>query len=233
MFLIISFGNCKKDANTSVKYSYNYFPTEVGTWIIYNVDSITFDDFYNPIRVDTSNFQLKEVIESTFIDNENRKAQRIEIYKRYTQTDSWIINRVYYQVLTKNIAERVEENLRFIKLIFPPKINMTWKGNSFIVYEDKLGCDFLGDWNYKYVKVDEPKTINLFQFDSTLTVLQVDDSNAVCRNFVKECYATNVGLVSKKLIRLWSGSINPLLPFAKRAGRGYILNYEISAYGKN
>jgi hypothetical protein len=233
IFLTMMLTGCHDNTIVPDNSIYNYFPTKVGSWVIYDVDSVRFNDFYKPVRVDTSTFQVLEKIESNFTDNEGRTAQRIEVYKRQTQEDNWTLDQVYYQVLTKSMAERVEENLRFIKLIFPPKTNISWKGNAYISYEDGWGCGFWGDWDYKYLDVDKPKKINSLQFDSTLTVFQVDDSNAICRSFGNECYAKNIGLVSKKFVRLWTDSIIPIVPFAARAKKGYILNYKIVAFGQD
>lgn len=62
------------------------FPTEVGRYVVHQVDSISYNDFFTPVKIDTAHFQLKEVIESVFTDNEGHESERIERYVRYADT---------------------------------------------------------------------------------------------------------------------------------------------------
>lgn len=50
---------------------------------------------------------------------------------------------------------------------------------------------------YKVVNFNQPLTLGSFSFDSTLTVIQKDDSTLTNIDRRKEIYAANVGLVYK------------------------------------
>jgi len=129
--IVLLFAACKKDkAVETVDIGYNYFPTEVGRYVVYQVDSISYDDFFTPVKIDTAHFQLKEVIESVFTDNEGRASERIERYVRYADTLPWSLRDVWYQTRSTTKAEKVEENVRFIKLTFPTQNNQKWNGNA-------------------------------------------------------------------------------------------------------
>ena len=95
---------------------YEYFPNDSGIWVQYVVDSIDYDDEFGN---DTFQFQLLEKIESKSIDNEGRDAQRIERLKRPNDSSIWRIKDVWYANLTESKAEKIEENLRYVKLNFP------------------------------------------------------------------------------------------------------------------
>lgn len=183
--------SCKKDVAPPLDVGYGYFPTNVGHWIIYDVVTIEHDAPVN--KHDTAVFQIKEIIESTFLDNEYRETQRIERYLRSDSTLPWVIKDVWFSNLTSSTAEKVEENVRFIKLIFPISLEKTWDGNV---------SNPQDIWNYEYTEVDAPYTINILSFDSTVTVLQIDEGNLIEKNYALEIYAKNVGMIYKELLLL-------------------------------
>ena len=197
--LIVS---CKKDKPISpLNFGYTYFPNNVGHYVIYNVDSLV----ANPLRpsgVDTSIYQIKEVIDSIFPDASGRPTQRIVRYKRANDSSLWVLEKVWSGNLTTTDAEVVEDNIRYVKLIFPTNLNATWNGNGF---------NILGAQNYQYTSVNVPLTLNNTYFDSTVAVLQDSNMNLVAHQFYQEIYATGVGLISKKIINLSDSGFNPLL----------------------
>lgn len=52
---------------------YDYFPTETGKYVTYKVDSIVYDDFYIPVKIDTFSFLIKEVIDAELEKSANKK----------------------------------------------------------------------------------------------------------------------------------------------------------------
>ena len=134
--ITLSFGGCKKDSDTTPPFlGYNYFPLNVGSESIYQVDSIgylgyTYNAITHTVEIDTIHYQIKEVIESFFTDNEGRQTARIERYKRMTDAQPWVIYKVLSANVTVKAAERFEDNVRYFKLVFPPAENEKWKGGS-------------------------------------------------------------------------------------------------------
>jgi hypothetical protein len=197
--LLAILASCKKDKEvTAVDVGYGYFPDEVGHYVIYEGDSISYkDDQQEPH--DTFRFLTKEIIESVYTDNEGRPTLRIERYTKWfndtvpyeqmpwTLTDVWAANR------TSTTAEKVEENVRYVKLSFPVRENSSWNGNAF---------NYLEEWEYEYDDINTAGTVNNISFDSVATVLQNDVENLVDRKYGVEKYAKNVGLVYKELLLL-------------------------------
>ena len=70
IILALSLFSCKKDKSTAPDLGYNYFPDQVGRYVVYDVDSFYYNDFTN--QTDTFKFQLKEKIQSIYYDNQNR-----------------------------------------------------------------------------------------------------------------------------------------------------------------
>ena len=85
------------------------------------------------------------------------------------------------------MLKKVEENERYIKLIFPVASGQAWNGNAY---------NSLGEQDYQYGNVNVPYSVNGLNFDSTATVLQDDivpDSNLVQVRIEEEMFAKHVG----------------------------------------
>ncbi|MBA3647865.1 MAG: hypothetical protein H0W62_04830 [Chitinophagales bacterium] len=196
LLFIVAMSSCKKktftpELNISDR---NYFPLWVGKYIIYDVDSIVYSSFFS--RTDSFHYQIQELIDTAFTDGSANTVYRIVRSKRNDETSAWNVTDIWSASLTANSAEKVEENLRFIKLVFPIFLNESWKGNSKILIDSST--DYLSDWNYEYTSVNVTSAINSFTFDSTVTVLQHDDENAIQKIFYEEKYAKGVGLIYKE-----------------------------------
>jgi len=216
LILFFTFFSCKKDKSVSepIDLGYGYFPLKTGSWIVYDADSIIYDEFKK--SVDTIRFELKELIESNFTDTAGRPSQRIEIYKRKNNSEKWILTDVWFATRTATRAEKVEENVRFVKLNFPVKGGKKWNGNAFNNMED---------WQYEYTEIDKSEEINKLNFDSTLTVRQIDDVNFISQKTYKEKYAKNVGL-------LYRQAIDVALDPAKNRTSGFQYTQKIKEFGK-
>jgi hypothetical protein len=208
--IICSTFSCKKDKAPPVDMGYSYFPDRVGSYVVYNVDSFYYNDFTD--HIDTFKFLLKEKVESVFQDNQNRPTLRIERYVKYFDktkpypTLPWRLRNVWTANLTTSTAEKVEENIRYTKLIFPVTSKNSWNGNS---------QNTLEPVNYAYLFADLPRTIDKLSFDSVLQVNQQDETNLISKKYYIERYARHVGLIYKHVIDVQSqpdGVPDSLLP---------------------
>lgn len=219
-------GACKQETAPPVDLKDEYYPLEIGNSLEYTVDSIIISPLLTNGR-DTVHWQVREVVESTFTDNLGRTAHRIERYLRASDSAVWFISDVWYAVKETTTVERIEENLRFIRLIFPASDGRSWKGNAHI---DSDSFPYYHDWDYEYVDVDEAKTVNGMFFDSTLTVSETADSTLIDMRYSEAIYAKNVGLVYKRLFDLAYVDTQPkppLTPWYLAANRGYIVTMRI------
>lgn len=185
--LIIVLSACKKTDTDfeSINLGYDYFPTTTGHFIDYEVDSISHN-----ITIDTTHFYLREVLVEDFIDQEGQVAWRLERYKKNSLDDTFQLSDVWIQKRTTTSAERVEENERFVRLIFPVNGGDTWNGNA---YNNR------DPWYYEYTDVGEPFVQGLLTFPKTVTVNQRNNINLVDQEVAFEVYAEGVGLIYKKL----------------------------------
>ena len=226
ILLLLSFTGIHCNNNEpfdGIVFHYEYYPLTIGQTWVYQVDSIKYDGNFTPPAIDTARYQIKEVVESIFDHNEGRESHRIEVFKRNNDTLPWEILNVYFTNRTESTAEKVEDNLRFIKLIFPATPGSKWAGNAFIDAVDEHA--YLKDWEYQIIGIDAPYNASGETFHETLSVLQEDETNAIERRYGFEVYAKDVGMIYKELINLERDSD----PFGEWES-GFILQFELINY---
>lgn len=192
LLLLAAMVSCKKSTGEGPNFHYTYFPYESGYWVEYNVDSMWHDN-----GSDTARYQLREVMADAYYDNEGRLSYRFERYKRDSSHHPWVLEDVWSVTRTQTRLERVEENIRLIKLLFPVKRNDRWDGNLYNVYDEE---------EYMVYDAHETMTINGFTFDSTAHVIQADRNNLVDSIYKEEIYAAGVGLVYRQFRELDFGN---------------------------
>lgn len=186
LFLAVVIVSCKKDEGidpASIYTGQEYFPDDTGIVRIYLADSIAWDEFTG--TVDTFRYYYREKIESHFTDNSGRKTQRIERYLYDSLNGNWVIWKVLSANRTATTAEVVEENYRYLRLVFPPKLNANWNGNVH---------NTLDEQTYKITALHQAETTPYFQLDSTLTVVEADDFSLIRDQYAEERYASGKGM---------------------------------------
>ena len=241
LFFLISlfiFCNQKEPPLQPADYKYEYFPLKIGAWAVYDVTKRVLDTKAGMDSLEK--YQIKEVVESTFTDAEGKASYRIEKYRRNDTSITWdnaTVDNVFFSTLTSTTAERIEDNLRFVKLVFPALEKRKWNGNGYIISQDS-SLFFYKNWSYEYTKIDEMQQVGTFVFDSTMTVNQINDTtdNLVEARFGLEKYVKHVGLVYKKLWHLEYRTqiiIPPIPPWEERATNGFTLEIMLNSYGEN
>jgi len=218
--LFTGFYSCtKKNEHYTSDYSRNYFPLTIGKSVVYDVDSVLWDD--NVDVRSLHHYQMRWTIADTFRDDLFRLSYRIQTYIRKQDTLEWATHKVIYITPTDNTVEYVEENLRFIKLIFPIQNGGTWKGNALINPLDK---DYLyfQNWNYYYDNYSEPFSNGFIQFENTVTVRAVDDTlgnpetrptEYAFKTYGKEVYGQGIGMVYREITHWVYDPSKPGTPF--------------------
>lgn len=182
----------------------NYFPLELGNYIIYDVDSTQWDD--QRCVVLKKSHQMMYRVADTFTDVSGRPSYRIETFTRRWPDTTWARHRVLYATNTKEQTEFVETELRYIKLVYPVSANRTWLGNAKIKTGDSALRYFDG-WNYRYTNVNVPYNSGDVIYNNTVTVEHVDvaennpetqPKSFASRTFGKEIYALNIGMIYRE-----------------------------------
>ncbi len=207
IFFTIMVSCSKKENITPNKPDLSYFPLNVGQEFIYSVEKIRIDQ---PIDIyDTQRYYLKERIESSYLDETGNIIFRIERYQRKDTSSAWEIKDVWMAQYLNNQAHKVEENIRYVKLIFPVKKNAKWDGNAYNTLEKQI---------YQIENTD----IQWNSYNSTCLVVQQNKESLVDKYYQTERYAKNIGLVEKIDIQISQAFILHGVPIEQRIRRGTI-----------
>ena len=225
LFSIMSCSKKKVPADTSV-LGLDYYPDNIGKFVIYDVDSTV----YTQLPKDTLvyKYRIKEKLADTFTDNQGQPAIRLERYiKKYDPLRSydsmaWAMKEVWMLNVTKKNIQLMESNVRFTKLIFPVQEKTSWDGNA---------NNNLGELNYIYDYIDKTETINGNLLNKVLLVKQKDYRTLISYEYDVEKYAKGVGLVYREIKDLLSNSIVAEKPVENRIESGIIYKQTLVTYG--
>lgn len=215
LILFFAFSSCKKDEVIhTAGPSYQYAPTDTGMWILYDVDST----YYSAVTIPPATnykFQVLERIDSTYLDNQGRPTQILQRFRRDSTNGAWYPGTtIWNSTLTLSAYERVEENIRYVKLGFPINLNTTWNGNAYNTIPEDI---------YGYDDIHVAYSIGSFNFDSTLIVTRGQPPNAIERKNGQEIFANHVGMIYKEYYDL------DIQGFSDTTGAKYF--YTIRSYG--
>ncbi len=242
--LVVVITSCKKTVNFTSTSSYSgsltdfWTTLQIGKYVTYRLDSLNFY-FYGQLDTITS-YLAKDSVEDSIIDGAGNKAWLVTRYMSDTTGATWYPGETYTVTPSTQKIEMNENNLRTIKLAFPIDDGFSWPGNTylpyapyqdFFVFSDDSHLS-LGNWNFTYQNVDKPYIAGNLSFDSTITVMQANDSINVpildptsfaSRTYWAETYAKHVGLVYRHT-ELWE--YQPPTPDGSQAG--YKIGFEVT-----
>lgn len=196
-FLLILLG-CSRDIEPSSVQSYDklsdWYPTAIGFWAEYKVDTTHYLlDFGDSIvRTTVSSGYFREEIIDTLTDFDTPYQYRMLTQYRKDISSLWSFYRYRSILPTSSTILKNEENLKYVKLQYPIREGFSWKGNRYLDSSQSTGFQ---DWNYTYSEVKKPYQVGALSFDTTLTVVQIADSNAIEKKYSIEVYAKGVGLI--------------------------------------
>lgn len=129
--------SCAKDPIPEpLDFAYDLYPISVGDYRTYEVDSIVFNDFTGDI--DSFKYQVQEFIAEEYKDLENRTSFKFHRLFRQNSSENWAIGDVWSITPTSQRLETREENIPYIKLIFPIEYQSNWDGNALNTFEDEI-----------------------------------------------------------------------------------------------
>ena len=187
LLILLFLFSCKKNTETggnNLDQGYAFAPTDSGYTWVYRIDSISFDD--NTQKIDTFHFYLKEKIIGKVSDQNNKNHMIVERMVRANDTANWLPRSNVYLLRTENNLQRVEENIRVVKMVFPIGNTQSWNGNMYnnmgwqAFYLHNIGSDF-----------NNGDTI----FGNTISIQEDYADNAIEEILIESVYTRNVGLI--------------------------------------
>jgi hypothetical protein len=203
--VVTCFFACKKTETLEFPKATEYYPTVVGKFIIYKLDSSNYIGYTSTPTI--TSYYIKDLIETQITDNLNRPSYRVARSIKKQLADAWQASNTFMITPLTNSIEYVENNLRYVRLQNPVKEDYSWKGNNYIeasgIYSN---LQYLFDWEYQYGVVNEAKQYGTLSFPQTVTVKQADNTDGIVtdpngyseRNYSVETFAKGVGLVYKE-----------------------------------
>lgn len=161
----------------------NFFYPNIGQSVVYDVEDTQYE-LTGKFTIKT--YQLKESIALTFKDLEGKEALRIERYRRENDSQKWTIDSVFTAKKEIDKALKTENNVTYIKILFPIKEGLKWNGNAY----NSLGNDV-----YELKKISQLFQTNGQKFENTFSVIQQNDSTLVDLKRRIEVYAENIGMI--------------------------------------
>lgn len=189
----------------SLDFGYAYFPLEIGKYWEYEVDSIIYRPGQNGgVAKDSIYAQLREVVVDTFRDNANLLNYIVEQYTRRADTLPWQIHNVLRLARNQEQAYRVEDNLRFLKMVFPPKEERSWPGTN---YFDEFTAipvpggevEVFKGWESTILSRTGNLQLGDLNFDEVLEIEIANFNTFIEQRTGREYYAKGVGLISRSL----------------------------------
>lgn len=220
LFVAAAVVSCKKDEVLTLPALKEYYSLAVGKTFTYRLDSIKIAPF--GVRLDTVYYLAKDTVETKFTDALGRESYRIFRFIKDTLPNSvqpWRFAATYVATYSNDAAsiEYIDNNLRFLILRQPLTEGNTWKGNTFIDTKSANSpVKFLDEWEYQLQYVNMPFSVSKGTFDSTITILQQDETippgpfNPAFyqqRNYSVEVYAKGAGLIYKYFLH-WTWQTN-------------------------
>lgn len=201
---------------------YHYYPLEVGQYRIYDVQDIAFTLLEGG---DTNNYQLKEVIEDYYRVDEHDTTYYLYRYSRKPEiSESWDLDSVW--TVRKDLKRVIvtENNIPYIKLVFPFRTGLSWDANGMNAEEPA---------SYTIAGVGDSWQNKDQLYESSVKVIERNNMDTVIQERYSEAvYAADLGLVYKELryIDYCATTVECLGEGIIEGGRKYV--QQLKEYGK-
>ena len=203
-----------------VNIGFDFFPTEVGLFRIYQVEDISVTLVEGE---DTTSFQIMEEISEGTLAQNGDSLFIVNSFSRATENDPWLLDSVWSIRRTPLQGITNQRTTTFVSLIFPVEEGRTWDGNA-------LNANNFDEYRMENVSQSFEVQNNLF--DSTLTVIQEDNQDTLVNLDRRiEIFAENIGPIYREFTNLrFNTEPNNFGLGIIEEGRS--IRFEIIAYGE-
>jgi hypothetical protein len=183
---------CGEDEGTKHLSDTDYFPLQKGFYQVYAVHE---RNYQVQAEIENSVYQLKTEVVDSFANQEDGYTYTIHRSKRSTANDPWEFQQVWSVRLNAANVVVSEENVPFVKIVFPAIQNRQWDGNAL----NSLPAD-------AYTLATTGKSYQLESGVVTGEYIQVVQEDSFDRilslNKRLEVYARNIGLIYREITDL-------------------------------
>jgi len=189
--VLLAIVGCGEDEGAKQLSDADYFPLRKGLYQVYAVHERNYQ-----LQVETENvtYQLKTEVVDSFANQEGGYTYTIHRSKRNTAMDPWEFQQVWSVRINPANVVVSEENIPFLKIVFPATENRHWDGNLL----NNLPAD-------EYILTNTGKSYELENGTTAgayIQIVQEDSSDLFNVNMRQEFYARNIGLVQVEITDL-------------------------------
>jgi hypothetical protein len=160
-----------------------YIPLQVGNFQIYDVDETNYFPLEDPEEL---HYQVKTEVVDSFEHTEGsytyvvHRSRRDSENNPWTYVDSWSVRVTDLEAIVN------ENNISFVKMVFPVAVGKKWNGNAYNASEED---------EYEMTVVNQPYQVGDTQFENTVTVDQENRVDLLFNDRRFEVYAKDIGLI--------------------------------------
>lgn len=170
---------------------YDYFPVGQGSYRIYRVKAAEYSILGEIVA---SDYFVKEVIADSALNLAGEYTYLLNRYIRQTENDEWRPDSVRTILMDRTRATVTENNVPFVKMVFPLRENKEWNGNAFNTRGEEL---------YKMTSVGRGVEIGDVAYPHAVTIVQMDNPDTLlARDKRIEIYGKEIGLLYKETVQL-------------------------------
>lgn len=169
----------------------DYYPLEVGHFAVYSVEDVRYS-----LRdgADTSYYQLREYVADAYPGVGGEIIYSLERYTRKTSEDGWQLDSVWTARRDEQRVVVVENNVPYLKLVFPFQEDLRWDGNALNSRPPLTYTLTMTDSALRKEMSPVPDSL----LAASRTVVQRQLETLVNDSVLLETYAPDVGLLYKK-----------------------------------
>ncbi len=227
--LIVLLAGCESETKMIDEsiFGFDYFPVAIDDYRIFRIDSTIYDND-GLIVIEKRTF-IEERITELFINGEGdtlyvlQRSARGSDNEEWRAVDNWLVG-----VSSEN-GYRIEENLKFIKMVFPLSVGTRWNGNQFNEFtEVTIAGETLQaykHWDYEVLANNVNIDVNGTSYSNVFQIQQADDDIGIERRLSHEWYAPGIGMIRKymEILDTQCTSACDGQTWAQKAERGYIV----------
>ena len=234
--LIVSILACNSESIPADPFAgKDFYPVQVGSTWIYAYDSVIYLRQFN--RIDTVRGQLRETIESISSVSNQDTTYRLVRHIRANEQEPWAVADVWSLTIEDSRLIRNEENLPFIRLVFPPTVGAQWDGNAFI--DESVEVEVNGDpiamfFGWDSEVVDEIESLEVLGsiYANVVKVQSADEVDDFNQRQFFTYYAKGVGPIKQEVRILDCSNCDPQLSWAEKGDKGFTYNQHLISYSR-
>lgn len=190
LFIILATSCNKSTINADIGEDFQ--PLKKGNWIMYEVDSIVWNDFFDPVEIDTFSSLVRIETDVDYKNEEGKKTYRIEKKSKKDTTD-WSVDEVMGISLSSSGFKTLRNNKWYLTLATPVSLGSQWDKNAFNTEDEILST---------YIDLGHLYSVNQNTFDTCVSILYEDYTSLINEDYHFEIYSKHIGMIYKEVKHL-------------------------------